>query len=199
MKRTLMLLLALGMAAAAWAAAPSAWVTPKTDWATGDKPTATQLSNIGTDLGAIGNFITGSNGACASADTTVNNSTTLTTATGVTFAVSASETWAYVFVVHYISGTTPDLDLSLTFPASPTSVRYGAIGDNVSTSAQSAAVGSTRLPFNGRGVDSTAIITGNIVNGANAGNVTLKFSQTTATVSDTKVYSGSCVFAFRTP
>lgn len=139
--------------------------------------------------------------AAASADLTKNANTTLANVTGLAFSVAASETLVFAFVCFCKSSDAADYRFALTGPATPTSVQYGAIGTGVGDiPALSAATsfGSAVATIGATGTRQCVVVAGRLVNGANAGTVQLQAAQYASDATDTIIYAGSFVVAFRT-
>lgn len=140
----------------------------------------------------IGAFVT----SYASANTTVNNSTTLVNVTGLSFAVAASASYIFYFIIHGTSNIAADWKMTLTGPAAPTAIRFGTDKTLASSVGSSAAFG-TALVLESAGNDECHIVSGQLRNGANSGTVQFQFAQSTADVSNSIVYAESCVQAWR--
>lgn len=139
----------------------------------------------------IGAFVT----SYAASDTTKNNNTTLADVTGCSFAVLASASYAFVFMLHGISNVAADYKFTLTGPAAPTAIRYGLT--SISVDVADAAAFGTSIFRASSGVDEGIMIWGQLRNGANAGTVQLQFAQQTANVSNSVIYAESSVVAWR--
>ena len=184
------------LAPVGYAAAPATWTAPKTTWVSGEKVTAAAMNENGTNVSALGNGMTGSVSACATADTTVNNSTVLTNVTGVAVGINASEKYAFLAIVHATSGTVPDFDFAMNGPAGFTTLRYGVTGQAPIVSGDATAY-NARVSIGGMGFDALYLVSGYVVNGTTAGNLNLRFSQNVANATNSTVYTGTCVLVWR--
>lgn len=185
-----------------YAAAPAAWATPRTNYATGNRPSATEFNAVETNIGALGNGFTGTNGGCSTGNITRNNTTTLTNVTGAAFAIGANENWDFEFYIHLNgSSAAADYNFAVTFPAATTGQHYGLSKGpgalSTTTNGETSTAGG-RVGLNGSAVDETVILSGHVRNGANAGNIQLQVSQDTATAIDTIVYPDTCARGWRT-
>jgi hypothetical protein len=133
-------------------------------------------------------------------DFTKNNDTTLANVSGLSFALSASEVWAFLFIMKGLTTTTANWKLAVTAPTSPTAIWYGH--DRVTNIGIGAtATAGTALPREGvtasPGTEEMLLVHGLIRNGANAGSVQLQAAQNTAQVFDTKIRAESFVVALK--
>lgn len=165
----------------------SRYTAPVTTWLSLiSRPTGPNLNDIGNNLVGLQLF------SRKASDQTLNNTVTMTSCTSMTVAVLATEVVEFEFVVHLISPVAADIVFDVTVPAAATSIVYGYVGTNVgnltpgggSASGDDIVMGTT-------GVRETALVRGLLVNGANAGNIQLRFTQNAATVGDTIVYANS--------
>jgi len=134
--------------------------------------------------------------AVVTSDVTVNNSTTLANATGLSFTVSASTTYYIVGFVAHNSSAVANIKFSWSLP-SGTYTRIGslvAVGDSISqTRIQYAANVASGTTFS---VAGTAGVQGNIWGfllqiGGTGGTAQFQFAQDTAEVSNTLVLEDS--------
>lgn len=136
-------------------------------------------------------------------DETVNNSASLQDDDALLFAIGASEAWLFEFSCFYDTGTTPDIKFAITCPASPTLIYWTASGLDATggmrndSTTQTSSGSSTTHDGQGSGTIRHTTLKGIIVNGANAGNVTLQWAQNTANGSNTIVKAGSYLMAWR--
>jgi hypothetical protein len=129
---------------------------------------------------------------------TRNNSATLTDVTGMSFAVGASEVWAFEMHIAAISPTAADIKFTLTGPASPTAIRFGVVGaSGVPSAASDVLAFASAVVAQTSSFDERFILSGLLRNGVNAGTVQLQMGQLAATVGDTKVYIESHLTAWR--
>lgn len=131
-------------------------------------------------------------------DQTLNQSdTALQNVTSLVQAIGASETWAFEFHIFYDTSTGADFKVSITFPSSPTSLRYHSMGKepvgSTFDSDNDATAGGTAFGFPGLGAGGVEmiIVSGYIVNGANAGNIQFQAAQNSSEASNTIVKAGS--------
>jgi hypothetical protein len=135
-------------------------------------------------------------------DQTVNNTTTLVNATGLSLPIAASGVYAFDSFIMFTSNTTPDFKFNLNMPTScvGTISNWGAgnaittftSGNSIFTDAFS---GTTNVGSSMGGVGTGTAITirpvGYIKNSTNAGTVQFQFAQNTANASDTVLKEGS--------
>lgn len=128
---------------------------------------------------------------------TVNNSIALQDDNELAFSIGANEEWTYRFVVQANSGATPDLRFAVTAPSGATCfVSFDDPEGATSDGQYGCGVSTARIPGNGT-VDLYEI-TGSVKNGANPGVVRLQWAQFTLNASNTVVYAGSYLTAYRT-
>jgi hypothetical protein len=127
------------------------------------------------------------------ADVTKNNSTTLADLTGLSFAIGASETWGFVAMLHGTSGTTPIAKFGVTVPASATG-RIAAMPSYLTVC--SAALSGTVAPYTHNFAEGL-LVYGSVVNSTTAGTVQVQFAQNTAEASNSVMYAGGILLAFR--
>lgn len=128
--------------------------------------------------------------------TAVSNSTTLVSDANLVFSVGASETWVWEAVVYVISTSTADFKLAFTWPTAPTTAWWSASSGGATTG-DIVTVSGTATGFSASATGDVAVLKGIIVNGSNAGSVTLQMAQNTPVVFDTKVKAGSHIIARR--
>jgi hypothetical protein len=136
----------------------------------------------------------------STADFTKNNDTTLANVTGVSFAVAASEVWAFLCVLKGLTTTTANWKLAVTVPAAPTAVWYGHdrpsnVGIGATATGGTAIIreGVTASP----GTEEMLLVFGLLRNGVNAGTVQLQAAQNTTQVFDTKIRAESFVLGLK--
>lgn len=134
-----------------------------------------------------------------SSDTARNTTTSLADDPDLLFPVEAYGFYRFKFVVYYDTSTAADFKFDVNGPASPTLVQietrtispgataYGNIA--LKTAFAFSAVALTETS----GTNGKLTIEGILQNGANAGNVSLRWAQNTSNGSDTKVRAGSHV------
>lgn len=129
------------------------------------------------------------------ADETVNNSSVLQNDDHLLYALAASEEIMFECDIWYSSGATPDMKATWTVPAgaaimwSTTGFDTGGSSHNDSFLVQAS---GTTLDYSGSTTPQRhARMKGQVINGANAGNLQLQWAQNTANASDTKVLKNS--------
>lgn len=130
------------------------------------------------------------------ANETINNTNVFQNDDQLAFPLGANENWTFRFVVQANSGATPDLKFAVTAPVGATCAYGHEDPENAVATANLACGASTGL-VTALGVADLYEVVGTVRNGANAGNVTLQWAQNTANASNTIVYAGSFVDAFR--
>ena len=144
----------------------------------------TLSQNKGATFDANGNVVAQSRGIATS--TYTNATTTASNITGLSFAVAASTNYSIHCDLYYQgSAATAGLDITVTGPASPTSVFYSYDEFPTATTSQTAVANSfgTKLIGNASVTATTnlhAIVAIGLVNGANAGTVQVQGSATGA-------------------
>lgn len=130
-------------------------------------------------------------------DLTKNSNTTLSDLTGLAFAVGASETWAFEFVMKGQSNTTADFKFTLTGPSAPTAVWFGvAVSSDLPTTAAVTAF-SSAVAAGGANTEELIVIRGLLRNGSNAGTVQAQMAQNTSDAGTTVIRAESYVLAWR--
>ena len=130
---------------------------------------------------------------------TKNNNTTLADVTGLSFPVLANASYQFVFIVQCVTAVAAGFKFTLTGPAAPTAIVFGAAQQAALLAVSAAAAFSTAIQITPTAAQrQTVLIAGHLRNGANAGTVQLQFAQYAADVSDSIVYPDSSVLAFRT-
>lgn len=130
-------------------------------------------------------------------DLTKNSNTTLSDLTGLAFAVGASETWAFEFVMKGQSNATADFKFTLTGPSAPTAVWFGVmVAADLPTTAAVTAFSST-VSAGGSNTEELIIIRGLLRNGSNAGTVQAQMAQNTSDAGTTVIRAESYVLAWR--
>jgi len=141
-----------------------------------------------------------SNSVRKSADESATNNT-LQNDDVLLFAIAANETWQFRFVVFVTSASaTPDCQMAVTFPAAATPV-YGLAGIDPASATFSNYVTTSGAALGvriGAGELVMVVIEGSVLNGANAGNVTLQWAQNTTNATATTVVAGSTALGIRT-
>lgn len=132
---------------------------------------------------------------------TVNNSLALQNDDDLVFAVAANETWEFHALLRVTSAAAAGFDFDFTIPAASTYNRKASQlwdGTTIRLSIQTAL--DTEDSYAGAVAalsDDYLVIDGLLVNGANAGNVQLRWAQNVADASDTQVLAGSYLIARR--
>lgn len=133
------------------------------------------------------------------ANESVNNSTTLQDDDHLQFPIGANEIWVVELGMHYNSGTTPDLKIEVSGPATMFG-RIGVLGLNGSLAAIAASVTeSIAVPIGGQGGGTDGFVLGKGVfeNGGTPGTLRLRWAQNTADASNTIMYLHSWLIAWR--
>lgn len=131
------------------------------------------------------------------ADETITSNGTLQNDNELFFPIGANETWTFSFVVQANSGTTADFRFGASAPAGATCI-VGVSDYEGSVSQANLACGATttvNIPGNGNATDDVFEVTGTVINGSTAGNVTLQWAQFASAAQNTTVRAGSYVFA----
>ncbi len=128
---------------------------------------------------------------------TVNNSIALQDDDELAFNIGANEEWTYRFVVQANSGTVPDLRFAVSAPAGATCFVSFSDPEGATSDGQYGC-GVTSVSIPGNGAVDLYEITGSVKNGATPGVVRLRWAQFTLNASNTIVYAGSYVNAYRT-
>lgn len=140
-----------------------------------------------------------------SATTRISNAT-LAADPHLVLTLQASYTYVIRGVMYVSSGTTPDAQFALSFPAGATTpfggVRMvttsaGATGDVDVGAYTSATSGTSNLGVGGSGGTQTTLIEATIVMSTTAGDVTVLWAQNTNTASNTVLETGSHLMAYR--
>jgi hypothetical protein len=103
-------------------------------------------------------------------------------------ALPVSTRWALDVVLHYETGSTPDLEVAFTLPAGAT-LSWMAVGETNNVQTFELAAGPAI--FEGGADILTARITGTVTMSTTAGSLQLQWSQNTSDASDTKLLAGS--------
>lgn len=128
----------------------------------------------------------------------VISSTVLVNVTDLTFAVAASETWVFWFVLHGTTDAAAQWKFAVTFPTAPTNQRYGLISQvGISGGASSTGTAGAAIVADSLAAEEFIIVSGLLINGANAGNVQLQYAQRSATAVNTTIRADSFVRARR--
>lgn len=121
-----------------------------------------------------------------------SSNTTVTADSELVIPIGANQTWTFEFHVYVqSSSTTPGWKGGLTFPTSPTNVRWTMDYndyDALTVSAKGKFTGdstTTTCTFAGTTNGGEVIMRGQIRNGANAGNITLMYAQAVSNVTST--------------
>jgi hypothetical protein len=128
------------------------------------------------------------------ADRVVNNSATLVDVPQLKINVDAYERVLFRFNVFYNTNATADFKYQVAIPGSPTVYRQvteGMAPDDTAVDLALATSSAAVSLLGAANANGFVRITGVLVNGANAGQITLQFAQNTANASDTIVYAGS--------
>lgn len=133
------------------------------------------------------------------ADETVNNSNTLQNDDHLFVAVAANAVYDWKLVLHYNSGTTPDLKIGWTVPTSTTMVWGGVIIDTSGAITVAAALTQSSVQaIGGTGSNAFQVFTGTVVTSTTAGTLQMQWAQNTTNLSDSKILAGSELTLIRT-
>jgi hypothetical protein len=128
---------------------------------------------------------------------TVTNSTTAVNSANVLFAVVASGIYQFRAVLFLVSGSaTSGFRISVTGPASPTTLHLACTFGSTSGSGISYGGGDSYTQIaaaSGTTTSRAVIVEGYLSNGANAGNVAIAFAQTVAEANSVKLDVGSYI------
>jgi hypothetical protein len=170
------------------------WTSPKT-WSSGETLTA---ANFNTHIRDNESFLFGQR-LRKTADELVNNSAALQDDNDLTFAVAASEVWSFSLFLMYTSNTTADFKLAIGEPSGATT-RWTTLADSAGTAVitgPSVGGDAAAVTIQYGAADDPILINGVCANSTNAGNLTLRWAQGTATVVDTIVRANSFLVAHR--
>lgn len=165
-------------------------------WVAGEVPTDALLNAQIRDNGLILKTSIADDGTLSAllasrttSDFIKNANTTLGDVTGLSFAIGASEVWAFLAAAYYISNASADLKYNLTVP-SGASGRYG-----VSQGTQ-VTIGTT-IVLGTDGTDDSHVFVGTVVNSTTAGTVQLQAAQNSSHASNTTIYTNSSMLAVK--
>lgn len=127
------------------------------------------------------------------ADESVTSSATLQDDDELLFAVGASETWAFEFYIFFTAHADGDLDLAISVPSGAT-VIYGNASDTSNTVRTSS--GGELFVAGITGVNATVLVYGTIVNSTTAGDVQLRWAQSTSNGAATTILDNSYLLAW---
>ncbi len=132
------------------------------------------------------------------ASVTKNANTTFGDLTGLSFTVQPSEVWLFAaFLYAQAANATPNMKFTFTGPAAPTSVVFGVLGSGIPiTAGFVSALGSSAIYTKGT-VDEVLVLSGTIVNAANAGTMQAQFAQNTSNASNSVITLNSSILAVR--
>lgn len=170
----------------------------------------TGLTLIGTTLSAGGGVVGGGPTIVRkTADESVTSSTTYQSDDELLFAISASEIWEFEFVILFSGNSSGDIKCAINVPSGATGSLTG-IGPNAASANTTATMvmasrtstldDTNEYGFGASGTTepwTTCILKGVVVNGANAGNVQLRWAQLASNGTATTVKANSYVKAFR--
>lgn len=158
-----------------------------------DGSTWISLTGGGSGGGSISsNYVT----VIKQANEIVNGSNVVQDDDELQFNIGPNEEWTYRYVIQANSSTTADLRFTINGPAGSTCrTAYADVEGATSNGQYACGTNTANIPGNGA-VDLYEI-TGSVVNGATPGVIKLSWAQNVATASDTTVYAGSYLTAFR--
>ena len=142
----------------------------------------------------------------ATSTTTINDSSSFVNATGLSFTIGASETWAFVTFWEVTTNSTADFKASLTVP-SGASMDYRWSGGFVNNAGSGNFPQSSNSPMTsadgnmdfqiGGGTKAAGVMSGWVGADTTAGTVQMRAAQNTATAVNTVVEIGSYVIAWK--
>lgn len=130
------------------------------------------------------------------ADETVNGSNVFQDDDQLFFNIGANETWTYRFVIQASSSTVADLKFAVSAPAGATCVTANSDPEGATSGANLACNANSGVKPGNTAADLYEV-TGTVTNGATPGQVRLRWAQNTVEATNTIVYTGSYVHAFR--
>jgi hypothetical protein len=137
------------------------------------------------------------------ADESVTSSTTMQDDNHLLFAIGANEVWAFEMYVFYHGAAAGDISFALSVPSGATYRRgqmglaTGATTDTADVRIVSVTTGSSGLGAINTSEQAMAIHTGVVVNGVNAGFVTLQWAQASISGTATTVLTNSYLKAHK--
>lgn len=134
-------------------------------------------------------------------DESVQNNT-LQDDNDLVMAIGASEKWLVEINIYFASTTAAaDFKYNVTFPTSPTASYWSTTGldsgGSANTDAPVSPASATGDTSAGSGVVRHARVIATLVNGSNAGNITLQWAQNSTNATDTTVKAGSSMIGYR--
>jgi hypothetical protein len=136
------------------------------------------------------------------ADQSVTSSTALVSDTHLLMAMAVSEVYEFEFIIFFTAATAGDIKLALNVPAGATG-SWGAIGPDTTTptnykSFQAAAFGdATTVTFGGNAANEALFISGVVIQSSTAGNLQLRWAQSTSSGTATTILTNSVLKAVR--
>lgn len=134
------------------------------------------------------------------ANQTKNADTTYVNATDLSFPVGANETWIFEAHLSFNAPATPDIKFDLTAPTG-TVCDMQKVNLNAGISgAKYTCSGGAKPDFvmdGGGGFDASEVITGSLVTSSTAGTAQLRFAQNVSNASNTVLYAGSWIVAYK--
>lgn len=127
-------------------------------------------------------------------DDTISSDDSLNNDDELLLPLLANEVVKFEAFIIYNSGTTPDIKFAFTVPAAATivwAVTNARYSPTAADEPVTVAASGTSLGFSGNAADVAVLITGTVVNGANAGNLQLQWAQQTSDASNTTVKTNS--------
>lgn len=177
-----------------------AWTTPRT-WQAGETVTSSMLNaHIRDNLNYLKSAADGVSALIGtrylkSADQTITSTTGLTDITVIQHSLAASKKYYFEFILFFITAVGSDyIKLTVTGPASPTSLRWGSQHIAAGDAAQcwDTWAGGILIPQQNNPASAESIhIWGYVENGANAGALKAQFAQYTSFAGNTTIYKNS--------
>ena len=132
------------------------------------------------------------------ASVTKNANTTYADLTGLSFTVAASEVWQWVcFLYATAANATPNMKFTFTGPAVPTYVAFGVLGNAIDITQGFNTTMGADVIYTKTTINELIVLSGIIVNGANAGFVQAQFAQQVSNASNSVISLNSSIFAVR--
>lgn len=148
--------------------------------------------------GAWANFTAAITPITKTADETVNNSTSMQDDNELAFAVGANEEWAGLLLLRALSTAVADFKFQFTVP---TGAAMAGVGFDALTATFVAEVDFTASVFRAGTGGADAMLAAyffTYLGGGSGGTAQLQWAQNTGEVSNTTVYAGSTILAWRT-
>jgi hypothetical protein len=172
-----------------------------------------QEITVGTGLTMTGTTLTSSGGALLdfkyarkASDETVTSSTVLQDDNDLHFAIGASQTWVFEFVLFVNGPTAADMQIQLTVPSGATggigtnTIAFSATGNNGDVTAAAASTITATFTFigtPGAALTTMLLVKGVVINSTTPGTVQLQWAQQTSNATAVTVHAQSYLTAQR--